>query len=376
MPEIVYGNGARQLCGRHALNLGASRVFIVADSGVRDTRWCTDVEKSIKEAGLSFIIFDKVSVNPKDHEVMSGAQICLSEGCDLIVAVGGGSPMDCAKGIGVIMGNSGNILDYQGVDMVPKPGPPLIFIPTTAGSSADVSQFAIITDTTQNIKMAIISKMVIPDMALIDPETTLSMPAELTADTGMDTLCHAFEAYVSTASSPMTDMSAISAAQLTFEFLQKAYDQPDNIDFRDKMMTATLMAGLAFSNASLGLVHAMAHSLGGTMNLPHGECNALLLEKVVLYNYDAVPERYDRLAQACGLDIQTVLPAKRGMAIAEHIARLRKQLNINKTLGDLGVTPSDVSRLSRFAFQDPCLATNPRPAGEKEIEAIFLQSLE
>ncbi len=375
VPEIVYGQGARQLCGRHALNLGASRVCIVTDPGVKATSWYADVEISLRDTGLPFAVFDQITPNPKAYEVAQGARLCREERCDLIIAIGGGSPMDCAKGIGVLMGNSGNILDYEGVDMVPNPGPPLIFIPTTAGSSADVSQFAIITDMIRNIKIAIISKMVIPDIALIDPETTLTMSPELTADTGMDTLCHAFEAFVSTASSPITDLAAISAVELTWQYLKKAYDQPDNLVYREKMMTASLMAGLAFSNASLGLVHAMAHSLGGAMDLPHGECNAILLEKVVRFNYDTVPDRYDRLAAAMGLDICNILPGERGNALAKHIAGLRTGLGITQTLEELGVKQTDLSRLARFAFQDPCLSTNPRPADETNIENLYAQAL-
>lgn len=262
-PEIVYGEGAISLSGRHTNNFGASKVLIVTDPGVRKVGLTFAVEKSLKQFDIPYIVFDGVTPNPKDHEVMEGADLYKDEGCDLIIAVGGGSPMDCAKGIGVVIGNSGNITEYEGIDMVPNPGPPLIFIPTTAGSSADVSKFAIIADTTRNIKITIISKMVIPDIALIDPKTTIPMSAELTAATGMDALCHAFEAFVSNASSPLTDMAALSSANIISDNFLKAYENPDNITYRDKMMTASLMAGLAFSNASLGLVHAMANSLGG-----------------------------------------------------------------------------------------------------------------
>lgn len=372
-PEIVYGQGAMNLSGRHAGNFGASRVCIVTDPGVRKAGWTASVEKSLKQAGIPHIVYDNVSPNPKDHEVMEGSALCKKEKCDLLIAVGGGSPMDCAKGMGVVMGNVGNILRYEGVDMIPSPGPPLIFIPTTAGSSADVSQFAIITDTTRKVKISIISKMVIPEIALIDPETTVTMPQDLTAATGMDALCHAFEAFVSTASSPLTDMAALSSVQIISDYLLKAYNAPDNMLFRDKMMTASLMAGLAFSNASLGLVHSMAHSLGGAMGLPHGECNALLLEKVVEFNYSAAPEKYDQLAKAMGLDMENFAAQERGTALSRHIAALRKGMDINENLAGLGIQRSDIPKLSEFAYIDPCLSTNPRDAGTKDIEKIYLQ---
>lgn len=376
VPEIVYGQGSITLSGCHAENLGASKVFIVTDPGVRKSGWTTIVEKSLKSYGIGYTIFDCVTENPKDHEVMSGVDICRNKGCDLIISVGGGSPMDCAKGIGVMMGNPGNIRDYEGVDMIPNPGPPLIFIPTTAGSSADVSQFAIITDTSKEGKIAIISKMVIPDIALIDPETTITMPPELTAATGMDALCHAFEAYVSNAASPLTDMAAISSAKIIADNLYKAFKAPKNIIYRDKMMTASLMAGLAFSNASLGLVHAMAHSLGGAMGVAHGECNALLLEHVIRFNYPASSKKYDRLAEALHIDLSGMKGQEKGDALSHHIADLRRRLGVNRKLVDFGVKRSDIDVLSQFAVNDPCLATNPMDADLEDIKKIYFQMYE
>ncbi len=375
-PEIVYGAGAISLSGRHANNLGASKVFIVTDPGVRKAGWTFAVEESLKKLDIPYVVFDGVTPNPKDHEVMEGVEFCKDEGCDLIIAVGGGSPMDCAKGIGVVMGNPGSITEYEGVDMIPNPGPPLIFIPTTAGSSADVSQFAIIADTTRNVKITIISKMVIPDIALIDPKTTTTMSSELTAATGMDALCHGFEAFVSNASSPLTDMAALSSVQIISDNFLKAYENPDNITYRDKMMTASLMAGMAFSNASLGLVHAMAHSLGGALDLPHGECNALVLEKIVPFNYSACPEKYNQLAKAMHVNIDKYKFSERGAAISDQISSLRKNLDINQRLVDLGVQSTDIPKLSEFAFQDPCLATNPRETSKQDIERLYMQIYE
>jgi len=370
-PEIVYGEGALALAGRHALNLGATRVFIVTDSGVQQNGWSARVEESLLLAHLDFVTFSDVSSNPKDSEVMAGAELYRREKCDLIMAVGGGSPMDCAKGIGVVVSNSGSILDYEGVDEIENPVPPLIFIPTTAGSSADVSQFAIITDSRRELKIAIISKMVIPDLALVDPQTTVTMSPELTAATGMDALCHSFEAYVSNASSPLTDMAALRSVKLISENLLKAWQEPSNIESRSNMMMASLMAGLAFSNASLGLVHGMAHSLGGLLGLPHGECNAILLEKVVAYNYDSAPLKYDRLLAEMGEDLEQVPISGRGTAAAACIEKLRVKLGISARLAEMGVSLEQLPRLAQYAFQDPCLATNPRKTNPADIESIY-----
>lgn len=370
-PEIVYGGGAIELAGTHALNMGASKVMIVSDEGVRQTGWTAKVQQSLAAAGLSYYTFTANTPNPKDFEVMNGAEIYRRENCDLIIAVGGGSPMDCAKGIGVVATNNGAITDYEGVDEIPVPGPPLIFIPTTAGSSADISQFAIISDSRRNVKIAIVSKMVIPDIALVDPATTITMPPDLTAATGMDALCHAVEAFVSNASSPLTDMAAKNAVELVFKNLVGAYTKPENLEYRNNMMMASLMAGLAFSNASLGLVHAMAHSLGGAFDLAHGECNAMLLEEVVEYNYSSAAGKYDQLALPMGLLLDHLEKPDRAQALSDRIATLRKELGIHQRLSDAGIELSDLKQLSEFAYKDPCLATNPREATPDEIEAIY-----
>jgi len=375
-PEIVYGVGALELAGRHAMNLGATKVLIVTDPGIQEVGWTPRVEESLRKLDIDFITYDNVTPNPKDHEVMAGVDVYRKNDCDLIIAVGGGSPMDCAKGIGVVAGNPLDILDFEGVDEVPNPGPPLIFIPTTAGTSADVSQFAIITDSKREVKIAIISKMVIPDIALVDPETTMTMPPELTAATGMDALCHSFEAFVSTASSPLTDMAALSSIKLVQDNLLGAYQQPKNMTYRNNMMMASLMAGLAFSNASLGLVHAMAHSLGGLLGLAHGECNAILLENVVQYNYSEAEDEYDKIAEVMGLDIYKEKPLQKAAMIVDRISSLREQLGITQRLSSMGVSFSDIPQLAVYAFNDPCLATNPRTANPTEIEKIYEQIYE
>jgi alcohol dehydrogenase len=370
-PEIVYGAGAIKLVGRHAANLGGSKVLIVTDPGVETAGWTKRVQHSLREEKIPFAVFHGVTPNPKDHEVMAAADVYRHQRCDLIVAVGGGSPMDCAKGVGIVVGNEGDICDFKGISAVPNPGPPLIFVPTTAGTSADISQFAVITDTSRKAKIAIISKMAIPDISLVDPETTVTMGPALTAATGMDALCHAFEAHVSTASSPLTDMAALNAVALISQNLPGACRYPENPQFRNNMMMASLMAGLAFSNASLGLVHAMAHGLGGGFDLAHGECNALLLEHVVRFNYDRAAGKYAQLAKAFS-PAQTVGPGPDAAAIlAEAITSFRRKLGIQWRLGDLGVSASDISQLAQHAANDPCLATNPRKAAPKQIEAIF-----
>jgi alcohol dehydrogenase class IV len=316
-----------------------------------------------------------VTPNPKVAEVEAGVALFAAERCNALIAVGGGSPIDCAKGIGIVSSNRQHILTFEGVDEVPVPAPPLICIPTTSGTAADISQFAIINDTNRKVKIAIISKTVVPDAALIDPLTTTTMSAYLTACTGIDALTHAFEAYVSNAQSPITDLHALEAIRLIWDNLLPVIAQPENLELRSQMMLASLHAGLAFSNASLGAVHAMAHSLGGYLDLPHGECNALLLEHVVGYNFEVAYERYVKIAQAINLDITNLSREMQKQKLVEALAKLRISAGINKSLGQIGMHPSNIPELAKKAILDPCMVTNPRLPDQPDIEAIYAAAL-
>ncbi|MEW6266333.1 MAG: alcohol dehydrogenase-like regulatory protein ErcA [Thermodesulfobacteriota bacterium] len=374
-PEFVFGAGARHLAGRYAKNFGVRRVLVVTDPGVRAAGWTAEVIKDLESEGLWYSVYDQVTPNPRDFEVMKGAEVYLKERCEAIVAVGGGSPMDCAKGIGIVSAAGGHILDYEGVDQVTVPIPPLICIPTTAGTSADVSQFAIIRVPGRKVKIALVSKTVVPDVALIDPVTTTTMDAHLTACTGLDALTHAVEAYVSNASSPVTDLLALEAIRLISANILPVIEALDDLELRERLMLGSLDAGLAFSNAILGAVHAMAHSLGGLLDLPHGECNAILLPRVVDFNFPSAPDRYLKVAQAMNLALEDLDQDRQRRTLVQTLESLRRMAGVTRTLADIGVTRADLARLARNAVQDPCLATNPRAAGPEEIEALYESAL-
>lgn len=367
VPEFISGHGALHLAGRYANNFGLRQVLLVTDPGVRAAGWADIVGESLTDAGVSFTIFDSVSQNPRSGQVMAGVEVYRSEECNGIVAVGGGSPMDCAKGIGIVSSNMQNILTFEGVDRVTMPAPPLICIPTTAGSSADVSQFTVITDEEKKRKITIVSKTLVPDLSLLDPEPLTTMPPELTADTGMDVLCHAIEAYVSNASSPMTDLHAYEAIRLIHAALPAVIDAPEDLNLRFSTLLASLHAGLAFSNASLGAAHAMAHALGGTLDNPHGRCNAILLEHVIAANYEAASDRYDRIGAIFGEDERTTP--------AEKVATFRRTLGITETLATIGVPADSIPTLAREAYADSSLVTNPRRLTCKDIERIYERAL-
>lgn len=374
-PEFIFGVGSRRRVGFYARHLRARRVLIVSDAGVIAAGWLKDVQADLAELGIESAVFHSLTPNPKDHEVMAGVVAYKSERCDVIVALGGGSVIDCAKAIGISHANGQEVAAFEGVDQVHAPGPPLICIPTTAGTAADISQFCIITNTPGRYKMAIISKTVVPDVALVDPETTLTMDPYLTACTGLDALTHAVEAYVSTASSPVVDVHALAATTLVWNNLERAVREPAFMPARENMLLASLQAGLAFSNASLGAVHAMAHSLGGFLGLPHGECNALLLEHVVRFNMDAAPDRYAKIGEAMGIDMRGTSAVERAKRIIGALEAMRVRVGVIDSLATRGVRGADLAELAAHAVDDACLVTNPRRASKSDLQAIYGDAL-
>ena len=374
-PEIVFGSGALQLAGRYARNLGASRVFLVSDPGVVQAGWIEAVVRSLEAAALKWVLFTDISPNPRAEEVMAGAQRYDQEACDVILAVGGGSPMDSAKAMGIVHTNRRHVLEFEGVDRVDDPGPPLICIPTTAGTSSDVSQFAIISNRFEKRKIAILSKSVVPDVALVDPEPTTTMDAYLTACTGMDALVHALEALVYNAGSELTDLHAREAVGRIFRYLPQVVEHPRDLAARRQVMFGSLAAGLAFSNASLGAVHAMAHSIGGLFDLPHGECNSLLIEHVVRFNWPQAGHRYATLADSLAVSLEGLSADEACETVIEALVGFKQRIGITATLGDRGIGRKDIPQLARLAINDPCMATNPVAATINDIETVYAQAL-
>ncbi|MCE5198322.1 MAG: alcohol dehydrogenase-like regulatory protein ErcA [Armatimonadota bacterium] len=374
-PEFVFGSGARHLVAQYAANFGARKVLVVTDPGVIKAGWTKDVTDTLESAEISHIVFSDVTSNPRAEEVMAGAEVYRQERCNAIVAVGGGSPIDCAKGIGIVVTNEKHILDFEGVDEVPIPAPPLICIPTTSGSAAEVSQFAIITDLARRVKIAIISKTIVPDAALIDPVTLTTMPSDLTAYTGLDVLVHALEAFVSNAQSPITSMFALEACRLVPHYLAATIREPENMIPRGKMMRASLSAGLAFSNAGLGLAHAMAHSLGGLLDKPHGESNAILMPYVVSYNFAEAADEYTEIADAMGLDVAKKSSEDVKIILVNALKELVQSVGVAPKLSDIGVKHSDIPELARHAMDDLDIATNPRAPSQRDVEVVYEQAL-
>ncbi|WKY47550.1 iron-containing alcohol dehydrogenase [Eubacteriaceae bacterium ES3] len=371
IPEIIIGTDARLLIGRYISHFNSKKPMLVADQILRQFDWFKSLKSTILSEAQNLILFDGYTANPKDFEVMIGAELFLSEQCDLLIAVGGGSSIDCAKGISIVASNGGNILDYEGVDQVKMPGPPLICIPTTAGSSADVSQFAIIADSHTKSKKAIISKKVVPDLALIDPVPLMTMNPYLTACTGMDALTHAIEAYVSTAHSALTDVHAIEAISLLSDNLAASVEADASLETKFQIMLGSLQAGLAFSNASLGGVHAMAHALGGYLDLAHGECNSILLEHLIKLNYPTAPDRYNEIARHMGINTDALENDEILQSLTTVIAQLRENLGIPAKVKVANLNTKTIDALVENALSDPCMVTNPKTLTNQEVNLIY-----
>jgi alcohol dehydrogenase class IV len=375
-PEYIFGADARLLAASYCKKLGGNKVFIVSDSGIENnTEFLSEVYSGLEEVGTEYVLFKNVSPNPRDYEVAEGAAVYLESGCNLILAVGGGSVMDAAKAIGVVANNGKPVAEFEGVDKIEVPMPPLVCIPTTAGTAADVSQFAIINNTDEKYKMALISKALVPDVALIDPVTLLTMDDYLTACTGMDALCHAFEAFASNANSHFTDLFALEAIKHLHAFLRGAIEIPDDVFRRSETMLGSLYAGLAFSNASLGCVHSMAHSLGGYLDLPHGECNAILLPHVVDFNFFDAEERYKKIAKTVGLPTKSMTGKEVKNLLKEYLLNLKEKVGIINNLGEKGVSGDIIPALAEKAINDPCNATNPREPQKRDLEVIYGEAL-
>ena len=273
----IFGMGASKEAGELMKSLGGHKTMIVTDKFLHENGMAGQIQEILAQAGVDSIVFPGAEPNPTDKNVAAGVAVFQENGCDSILSLGGGSSHDCAKGIGMVAANGGTIHDYEGIDKSSRPLMPLMAVNTTAGTASEITRFCIITDTSRKVKMAIVDWRVTPQIAINDPELMKGMPPSLTAATGMDALTHAIEAYVSTNANPLTDAAATMAIQMISHYLPKAVANGNYMKARDKMAYAQYLAGIAFNNASLGYVHAMAHQLGGFYNLPHGVCNAILL---------------------------------------------------------------------------------------------------
>ncbi|WRO23065.1 iron-containing alcohol dehydrogenase [Metallumcola ferriviriculae] len=376
MPTVnLMGAGSAKQVGEQMNVLGVKKALIVTDAFLNKIGMADDVKTNIEAAGAQAIIFDGAEPNPTDKNVEAGLVVFKENDCDVIISLGGGSSHDCAKGVRIVAANGGNIKDYEGVDQSKDASIPMIAVNTTAGTASEMTRFCIITDTSRKVKMAIVDWRCTPTVAINDPILMMKKPPALTAATGMDALTHAVEAYVSTAATPVTDSAALMAIKLVAENLRNAVANGENFPARDAMAYAEFLGGMAFNNASLGYVHAMAHQLGGFYNLPHGVCNAILLPHVEKYNLISNPQRFADIAAAMGENIEGLSVREAADVALEAIKTLSVDIDIPAGLTELGVKETDLKIMAENAMKDACALTNPRTATLEDIINIYKEAL-
>ncbi len=372
----LMGIGAHKEIGKQIQVLGGKKPFLCTDKGIVSAGIADQIIQLIKkDTGLDVVVFDETVPNPTDKNVHDGLKLYKDKGCDLIISLGGGSAHDCAKGIGIVATNGGNIRDYEGIDKSSKAMPPFIAINTTAGTASEMTRFCIITNTDTKVKMAIVDWRVTPNVAINDPLLMMGMPPALTAATGMDALTHAVEAYVSTIATPVTDACALKAIELISQNLRAAVANGADVEARDNMAYAEYLAGMAFNNASLGHVHAMAHQLGGFYDLPHGVCNAILLPHVERFNMIAKMDRFADIAVAMGENISGLSVRCAAEKALDAIVTLSQDVGIPRGLAELGVKEQDIPIMAQNAQKDACGLTNPRCPTLEDVIQIYKNAL-
>jgi lactaldehyde reductase len=361
-------------------------IAMLAQQGVRSALVLTDrvirgldggklLFSALNKEGISYQVFDAIEPNPTTQTVDAAFAEFRKLSPDVVIALGGGSVIDTAKSVRILSANPAPISNYEGVHHNLKSGVMLVAISTTSGTAAEVTSNAVITDTTRHIKMVIISHSIVPDIAVNDPEVLLSIPAAITASTGMDALTHAIEAYVSTGAHPLTDPTALESIRIIAEWLPKAYDNGKDPLAREMMAHGQFLAGMAFNSAGLGCVHSLAHQPGATHNLAHGVCNAILLPVVEEFNRVAAVSRFARIAQAMGVETRGMSDEDASIAAIAAIRTLSKRVGIPASFGTLGIVEADIEAWIAPALNDPCTPGNPRKLSADDVRQLYKSAI-
>ncbi|MBU3113183.1 iron-containing alcohol dehydrogenase [Clostridium lacusfryxellense] len=375
----IYYIPSINLLGRGCLNevknpiksLGAKKAFIVSDKFLSSNGTVKKVTDLLDEIGIEFIIYDDVKPNPTVTNVNVGLKILKKENCDFVITIGGGSPQDCGKAISILATNGGVTKDYEGVNKTIQKCLPIVAITTTAGTSAEVTINYVVTDEDRHVKMIMVDTNSLATITVNDPELMLSKPAALTAATGMDALTHAVEAVVAKGAYDVTNSTALYAIKQIFDFLPRAVKDGSDIEAREQMCYACFLNGIAFSNAGLGNVHAMAHQLGGLYDLPHGVCNAMLLSIVQEENAKGVPAKFRPIAEVIGMDIACKSDQECVNFVINKIKSLSEEVGIPKSLKDIGVDSPNYELLAENAMKDACAGANPVFFSKEKLIELF-----
>lgn len=366
--RIIAGAGVVDSLGQTMENMGWSRCFIVTDQVLRKAGLVDRVTEALTGGNVSVVgIFDQVAPNSEVSLVEKGAALAGEAGPDFLLALGGGSNIDTAKAINIILSNGGSLLDYEGFGLLSSPLAPLVAVPTTAGTGSEVTQFAVIKDNSRNAKLSFLSPYLVPDIAVLDPEMTVGMPPKLTAATGMDALTHAVEAHLSNASNPVASGLALEAVRIIFQSLPAATSRGDDLEARHSMLVASAMAGMAFSSAMVGIVHAMSHASGGLYGVPHGLANAILLPYGMEYNIPTSAARLTEIARAAGAPVSGLGEEEGAARAVQAVRDLCSRCGITEKLKDAGVPAEGLAGVAELAAVDGAIFNNPNPADPEDI---------
>ena len=371
LTRIVFGAGAVENVGAEGRGAGGTKALVVTDQGVLKAGLIQGVVDSLAKAGLGVVVYDKVTTNPTLEVAYGGHRMYSNVGCDILVAVGGGSSIDAAKVIGVLANNPGPLDQYEGSDRFKNPIPPLIAIPTAAGTGAEVTFSALVTDPERHYKVSVRSPKLCPMVAILDPGMLKTLPSHIAATTGMDTLTHAVEAYVSTAANPITDLLALEAIKLCGKWLKRFVTGPDDYEAAASMQLACIYAGMAFANARLGNAHAMAHPLGGFFNLHHGLACAIVLPRVMGYNLSDSPHKYAEVARAIGQQVENLSLSEAAESASRAVYDLLNELDLPTGLGEVGVTVDKIPEMARDAVNSGIHNTNPRATDLNDLIQLY-----
>jgi len=372
---LVFGAGASRELVPQLARIGARRVLLVTDAFMVSSGLAGRFSRDLGEAGIAVALFAGVQADPTDGNVGDGLAAYRKGGCDSVVALGGGSPIDAAKAIAVMTANAGLLGEYQGYHKVPRAGCPLVVIPTTAGTGSEVTKVAVITDTGRNVKMMMLDRHLLPQVALVDYELTLTMPPALTAHVGVDTLTHGIEAYVSRKATALTDPLALTCIRLVAEHLEAAWREPANRAAREGMMLAATLGGMAFSNSSVALVHGMSRPIGAIFHVPHGLSNAVLLPTATRFSLPGAPERYATVARTMGLCAADASAEAAGDSLVEGLAGLNARLRVPRLRDCHGVErarfDSSVEKMAADALASGSPQNNPVVPTAMEIIRLY-----
>ncbi|QPJ84963.1 iron-containing alcohol dehydrogenase [Sarcina sp. JB2] len=372
VPSInLMGAGCLNDLGETVNDLGFKKAFVVTDNFLMSNGVANKVLNVLEEYGIGYEVYSEVVPNPTCKNVHDGLNRLKGTDCDFLVSIGGGSPQDTAKAIGILATNDGEIKFYEGVNVSKNKSMPIVAVNTTAGTSSEVTINYVVTDEERHVKMVMVDKNSLATVTVNDPELMVEKPASLTAATGMDALTHVIETIVTPGAYPVSDATALAAVKIIFDYLPRAVENGHDIEAREQMVYAVFLGGIAFSNAGLGNVHAMAHQLGGIYNLPHGVCNAMLLPYVEEENAKYVPERFVSIANVLGYDVEGKSVQECAAFVVKEMKELAKKVGIPATLGELGVNDVDFDLLAENAMKDICAQGNPVGFTKEQIIKLY-----